>query len=346
MIFPVIDAHQDIALNILYATKKDFSRRHTLHEGTPIPGLAAHNNTDLPRLISGNVKLVFATIFSLNHSSITQLAKNRPENYNFEKIYGLKSGLPGALEQLALYHELFDKHPQIKHITSLSDYRSLKDRQVGLLIHLEGVDFFKSDLGRLDDFYNLGVRSLALTWRNQNAFASGNNALGGLTHLGKRLIHAVESKHIIFDLAHANTVTFWDAMDIINFPVIVSHTLCQAICQNSRNLDDRQIKAVAGTGGVICLAAIPDYIGGDSIRDYVKHFVHVADLVGVNHVAFGTDFEGLVDPEDRFIKNFEDVSMFPNVLNQLKKSGFSDTDIAKISHQNLERIITQRLSVS
>src|SRR3989344_2684059 len=293
MIFPVIDAHQDIALNILYATKKDLSRRHTLHEGTPIPGLAAHNNTDLPRLISGNVKLVFATIFSLNHSSITQLAKNRPENYNFEKIYGLKSGLPGALEQLALYHELFDKHPQIKHIPSLSDYRSLKDRQVGLLIHLEGVDFFKSDLGRLDDFYNLGVRSLALTWRNQNAFASGNNALGGLTHLGKRLIHAV-----------------------------------------------------AGTGGVICLAAIPDYIGGDSIRDYVKHFVHVADLVGVNHVAFGTDFEGLVDPEDRFIKNFEDVSMFPNVLNQLKKSGFSDTDIAKISHQNLERIITQRLSVS
>src|SRR3990167_8731846 len=113
----------------------------------------------------------------------------------------------------------------------------------------------------LQKFYDLGARSLALTWRNRNKFGSGNNTQGGLTTTGKKLIKRVRKLGMIFDLAHANEETFWETVKIVDFPIIVSHTLCKALCDNSRNLSDEQIKAFAQKGGVLGMAAIPDYIG-------------------------------------------------------------------------------------
>lgn len=341
----VIDAHQDISTNILYATSKDFSKQHKLNEGQNNTGFAVHNNTDLPRLKIGGVKVVFASIFSVDSKAIKQLAKNRPDNYNFGKVFKIRTSLSGALEQLSLYHDLCTKLPGLRQVASVKDYKEIMTSdKVGLLFHLEGIDYFEGSLDMVDTFYNLGVRSIALTWRNKNLFGGGNNAKGGLTKQGQKLIKKLSQTPIVVDLAHSNKETFWDVVNMANFPLIVSHTLCEAITANTRNLDDEQIKAIAKTGGVVCMAAIPDFIGGDTIEEYVQHFVHVKKLVGVEHIGFGTDFDGLIDHEDTFVKNFDDVSKFPNVIRGLKKSGFSDEDIQKISYKNLERVILKRLS--
>lgn len=340
----VIDAHQDIALNSLYATGKDVTRRYKLHEGKNETGFEVNNNSDIPRLKAGGVRLVFSTIFSIDESSVQELAKEKPENYDFGKIFKIKTGVAGALEQFSFYHDLFSKSDKVQHVKTKKDYRLLaKNGRVGFLIHVEGVDFFGKSLEWLDVIYELGARSLALTWRNKNAFAGGNSVKGGLSKLGKELIKRVAKKNIVFDLAHANPETFWDVLRLVDFPVIVSHTSCRAIVDNSRNITDEQIKAIAKNGGVIGLAVIPDYIGGDKIADYIKHIRHIVELVGPDHVAFGTDFDGLVDPEDRFIKNFEDVSKYPNVLRAMAKEGFSKSEIEKMAYKNLERIILERL---
>ena len=340
----IIDLHQDVALNSLYSTGKDITKTYSLHQGSNNAGFAVNNNTDIPRLKKGNVKLIFSTIFSLDNKSIEMLAKESPENYNFNKVFKIKSGLAGALEQYSYYFDIFSKSKDLVHVKSKKNYLSLKSsKKIGFLIHLEGIDYFGNSLDFLDASFELGARSIALTWRNQNAFASGNSTTGGLTYLGKKIIKKIKAKKMIFDLAHANKKTFWDAMKFVDFPVIVSHSLCQAIVDNSRNIDDDQIKAVAKTGGLVGLAVIPDYIGGDKISDYIKHFVHISDLVGVNHVAFGTDFDGLIDKEDRFIKNFEDVSKYNNVLKGFKKAGFTNKDIEKFTHENVERVILQIL---
>lgn len=339
---PIIDAHEDISTNILYSTNKNFFVKNKLHQGSNSTGFAINNNSDLPRLLQGNVKLVFASIFSVDNKLVVELEKERPENYNFSKVFKIKTDLAGALEQIALYHDTCNSSNALIHIKNIPDYLKT-NKKVGMLFHLEGVDYFHGSIEMLETFYNLGVRSIALTWRNSNKFAAGNNSSGGLTNLGKKLISKVASMPIILDLAHSNSKTFWDVAKIAKFPLIVSHTLCKAITDNTRNLDDDQIKAIAKTNGVICLAAIPDFIGGDTIEDYVKHFIHIKNLVGIDYIGFGTDFDGLIDHEDRFVKNFDDVSKFPNVIEELKKNGFTKLEIEKICYKNLERVIISRL---
>lgn len=340
----VIDAHQDISTNILYATNKDITKSYHLNEGSNSTGFAIHNNTDIPRLKKGGVKIVFASIFSVDSNAIEQLAKERPDNYNFGKVFKIRTSLAGALEQLSLYHDLTTNSKELGLIDTQTAYRSImKSRKIGFLLHLEGIDYFQDSLEMVDVFYQLGVRSIALTWRNKNYFAGGNNSSGGLTPLGKQLIKKLAKTPVVVDLAHSNKDTFWDVVRIADFPLIVSHTLCETITPNSRNLDDEQIKAIAKSGGVVCMAAIPDFIGGDTIQDYVKHFLHVIKIVGSDHVGFGTDFDGLIDHEDTFVRNFDDSSKFPNVLRELKKAGLTPKDLEKIAYKNLERVILSRL---
>lgn len=342
----IIDIHNDIAANVIEATQKDITQRHTLYEGTPqVPGLVAHNNVDLPRLREGNVKMVFATIFGLDQASFDELVALEQDEYNFEKLKQIKFGLAAARDQMEYYQTIFQHHPdQVVPIRAFDEYEELLNTpQIGMLLHLEGIDFVDRELQLLGEFYRAGVRSVALTWRNRNLFGGGNNVAGGLTDLGAKIIHRIEELGMIFDLAHANQATFWDAMEVITNPPIVSHALCEGICPNSRNLTDTQICAVVEKGGVIGLAAIPDYIGGDQLDDYVNHFEYVINLVGDDHVGFGTDFDGLVDPIDRFMDGFTGSDGFPNVITIFKQRGWSVDTISKISHRNIERIMQQVL---
>ncbi len=344
----VIDAHEDIATNVFYSTGKDISKRNRLHQGGNTTGFCVNNNVDLPRLRLGGVKLVFTSVFSVDHSAFGNLVEDKGEGYNFSKVFKVKTGLAGALEQLSYYHEVFSRlEGEVLHVKTVDDYNKLAGgNKIGFLLHIEGADFFGDSVGMVDSFFELGCRSIAFNWRNRNAFASGNNATGGLTKIGKEALKRIKSRGYIFDLAHANKESFDDVMRVIDFPVIVSHTLCRSIFDNSRNLDDSQIREIAKLGGVVCLAAIPDYIGGETVKDYVRHFQYVADLVGSDHVGFGTDFDGLVDPTDRFMKGFEDVSGFPNVLRELKKGGFSRQELEKIAYRNVQRVILSRLPKS
>ncbi|OGM27288.1 hypothetical protein A2962_01915 [Candidatus Woesebacteria bacterium RIFCSPLOWO2_01_FULL_39_61] len=342
----IIDLHTDIASNVLEATGKDISRRYSLHEGTPkVPGVVANNNVDLPRLRGGGVKLVFTSIFALDKKSLDELIKIDQKEYNFDKLKGIKFGIEAANEQMSYYQKVFRKYPdQVVNVKTKSDFaNSKKTNKVGFLIHLEGVDYIDKDLKVLQKFYDLGARSLALTWRNRNKFGSGNNTQGGLTTTGKKLIKRVRKLGMIFDLAHANEETFWETVKIVDFPIIVSHTLCKALCDNSRNLSDEQIKAVAQKGGVLGMAAIPDYIGGDTLERYVDHFEYIINLVGDDYVAFGTDFDGLVGPEDTFMEGFTGSDGFPNVIKVFQKRGFSQKTVDKICFKNAERIILNNL---
>src|SRR3989344_1260351 len=342
----IIDLHTDIASNVLEATSKDIGKRYSLHEGTPkVLGVVANNNVDLPRLREGGVKLVFTSIFALDKKSLDELINLEQNEYNFEKLKGIKFGIEAANEQLSFYKNLFQQYQnQILPVKSKADFMQLTNtKKIGFLIHLEGIDYIDKNLRVLDKFYDLGARSLAMTWRNRNNFGSGNNVSGGLTKAGKMLINKVRDLGMIFDLAHANEKTFWDVIKLIDFPIIVSHALCKTLCDNSRNLTDDQIKAVGATGGILVMAAIPDYIGGKTLEDYVDHFEHIINLVGDDYVAFGTDFDGLVGPEDTFMDGFTGSDGFPNVIKIFQKRGFSGETIEKICFKNAERIILSNL---
>ena len=344
--FFIIDLHEDIALNVIYDTHKDISKKYSLYKGYNEYGFPVHNNVDIPRLKKGGVKFVFTSIFSLDKKSVNELNKITNQGYDFSKLKKIKTGLEGAIEQFAYYHGISEKLSHIlKIVKTKNDYLSVKKSRdkVGFILHSEGIDYF-TDENSVEIFYNLGLRSLALTWRNRNKFGGGNNAKGGITDLGKAVLDKCQKLGIIIDLAHANTQTFSEVIDYIKKPLIVSHTNCYAIQQHNRNLTDEQIKKVAEKGGVIGISVIYDQIGGITLNDYIKHFVHIKKLVGIDHIAFGTDFDGLIDPDIIFLKNFEDVSKFGNVIKELEKSGFKESEIEKICYKNVERIILEYLN--
>lgn len=340
----VIDIHEDIALNAIYSTSKDISKKHTLHQGISKVGFPVNNNVDIPRLKKGQVKLVFSTIFSIDSLTIEELIKDPSENYNFKKLRKVKTDLAGAIEQYAFYSKLFfDNKDKIQQIRTKKDYRELKkNNKVGILLHSEGTDYFQS-VDDLEVFYKFGLRSLALTWRNKNIFGGGNNSGRGLTKLGIELIRKTQQMGVIIDLAHANRKTFYNVLKQIKRPCFVSHTNCNAIHKNSRNITDQQIKAVASKGGVIGIAPITEHMGTNTLDGYLDHIMHVVSLVGAEHVCFGTDFDGMVDPEDKFIKGFEDVSKFGTVLKSLPERGLKKKDVDLISFKNAERVILENL---
>lgn len=340
----IIDAHEDVALNALYDTSKDIGKRHKVNEGFNPYGFPIFNNVDIPRLKAGKVKFVFATIFSLPRRTVLSLVKKKNAGYNFKKLLNLKTDLLGALEQLSFYYQNLRKYKnEIGLVTSKKDYLEIRNSsKIGLILHSEGISYFE-DENYLDIFYQFGLRSVALTWREKNKFGGGNNAKGGLTPLGKRLIKKCQELGMIIDLAHANQKTFYDVIRIVNQPIIVSHSNVYSLCSHKRNLTDDQIKEIAKLGGVICLSVIYDQIGGVTIKDYIKHFLYIIDLVGIDYVGFGTDFDGLMDPDIVLIKEFEDVSKFGNVVKEFKKAGLNEEAIKKICYKNLERVLLESL---
>jgi membrane dipeptidase len=152
-----------------------------------------------------------------------------------------------------------------------------------------------------------------------------------------------EEMGIMIDLAHLNERGFWDVKEIYDGPLVSTHTAAHGIAPSPRNLTDNQISAVAETDGVIGITFHVGDIREDgelnretSMSTLVDHFEYIADKVGVEHVAFGSDFEGGTMPEC-----VDKTSKVPRIIEALKNRGYSDRDIEKIAYKNWIRVLDQ-----
>jgi len=225
----------------------------------------------------------------------------------------------------------------------------LKDESLGIVLHLEGAEAVKEDLSNLENYYSAGVRSIGIVWSRPNAFGEGvpyrfphsPDTGPGLTEAGKRLVARCNELGILVDLAHLNERGFWDSAKATSKPIVVSHTAVHEISASTRNLTDTQIDAVGESGGVIGIWYEPVNVRGDgtvdtglSLEQIVAHFAYVAERIGVEHVAFGSDFDGATMPEV-----MRDVSCYPALIESLRKTGFDDRDLEKIAYKNWLRVI-------
>ncbi|MBW2305081.1 MAG: membrane dipeptidase [Deltaproteobacteria bacterium] len=209
----------------------------------------------------------------------------------------------------------------------------------------------KIKLNALYVFAEAGLRSVGITWSRSNAFGFGvpfkfpqsPDTGPGLTDIGVRLVKACNSLGIIVDLAHINEQGFWDTARITQAPLVVTHTGVHAICPSSRNLTDKQLDAVGESGGVVGINFHVGFLRADGrlnpdtpIHEIVRHICYVADKIGIDHVAFGSDFDGATIPKD-----LKDVAGLPKLMSALEKAGFDDEALVKISHENWIRIFKQ-----
>jgi microsomal dipeptidase-like Zn-dependent dipeptidase len=210
--------------------------------------------------------------------------------------------------------------------------------QVAGFLGSEGAQPLEGNLANLDELYSAGFRMMAPTHFTDTALAGAAAGInkGGLTELGRQWVRAMESKHMLIDLAHAAPAALRDTTSIATRPLIVSHTGVKGTCDNPRNLSDDELHAVARTGGVVGIGLWDTATCGNDAQATARAIRYAVNLIGVDHVALGSDFDGEVTTPF-------DSSGWALLTEALLKNGFSEEEIRKIMGENVVRVLLEVL---
>lgn len=199
------------------------------------------------------------------------------------------------------------------------------------------------DIRNIARFKELGVSYITLCHNGSNDIcdsARGEAEWGGLSPFGKEVIAEMNRLGILVDVSHAAESTFYDALEISTQPIIASHSSARALCDHPRNLTDDQLKALAAKQGVVQVCLYKGFINEDaekaSLTDAVRHINHIVDLIGIDHVGIGSDFDG-----DGELIGCRASNELINITVRLLKDGYSENDIAKIWGGNLLRVMSR-----
>lgn len=196
------------------------------------------------------------------------------------------------------------------------------------------------DIANVKHFAQRGVTYITLCHNGDNDIcdsARGCNTHNGVSPFGEKVIQEMNDCGIMVDLSHGGEKSFYDALDISSTPIVCSHSNCKALCDVPRNLTDDQMRALAAKGGVAHITLYAGFLkqnGEATILDAIAHLEHAIDVMGIDHVGIGTDFDG-----DGGIKGLADSSELINFTIALLKRRYNEHDIAKIWGGNWLRVM-------
>ena len=162
---------------------------------------------------------------------------------------------------------------------------------------------------------------------------------GGVSQFGAEVIAEMNRLGILVDMSHAGEKSFYDALDISKKPIVCSHSSARALCDHPRNLTDDQMRALAAKGGVAQTTIYHGFLRSDAeatILDVMAHLDHAIQVMGIDHVGLGTDFDG-----DGGVRGLADSSELLNFTRQLLRKRYSDADIQKIWGGNFLRVMAE-----
>lgn len=293
----------------------------------------------IPRLRSGAVDVLFYAIGgdTIAHSNGT----DRPLAATIENID-------------ALVRALEDPNADAEVLADVSDLPLKPDGRVRFILHLEGCKPLEGDLSSLRTLHRLGLRSAQLTWNVRNELADGvleARTGGGLSRFGVEVVGEMNRLRMLIDLAHIAEAGFWQTLEVAKAPLVVTHANARAVLDHPRNLTDAQLRAVAEVGGVVGVHCLPAYVDPDSptVDRLIDHVLHIAELVGIEHVGLGADFPTNDGPrparEQRFprkheqLAGFEEIDHLPVLTSSLLRRGLNESDIAGILGGNFVRVL-------
>lgn len=209
---------------------------------------------------------------------------------------------------------------------------------VGGLLSIEGAQAFEGDLSNVDRLYDAGFRMVGLShfFDNDGAGSAHGQNQGGLTPFGRKLVAKLEAKGMIVDLAHASARTIDDVTAMATRPVVVSHTGVRATCDSPRNLSDAQLRKIAATGGLVGIGYWRVATCGDSPEAVARAVRHALEVIGPDHVALGSDFDGAVPMPF-------DVTGIPALIDALRAEGLTDAQLEQVLGGNVVRMLERAL---
>jgi membrane dipeptidase len=220
---------------------------------------------------------------------------------------------------------------------------------IAAVLHFEGAEAIDPGLEALDAWFDRGLRSLGIVWSRPNDFATGvpfafpsSPDVGpGLTDAGRRLVRRCNELGVMVDVSHLNEAGFWDVARSSEAPLVASHSGVHALAPSARNLTDAQLDAIGRSGGLVGIVLAVCFLRADGAEEsdtpletVVAHARHVADRIGVESVAIGSDFDGTEVPQA-----IGDAAGIPRLLDALRAGGFAETEIARIAWGNWRRVL-------
>ena len=325
-------------------------------------------HVDLPRLHAGNVAL---QVFS----SVTKTPKGQNYDANGEDTDNITLLTMAQLQPVRTWNSLLQRslwhatkleraaansNGELRIIRSQTDMKQLLfDRDdepnwpvfrpkyatssrglapIGALLSIEGLQDLEGKRSNLDVLFKAGFRMAGFAHFYDNDVAGSMHGMkkGGLTPLGRQILADMEAKGMVVDIAHSSHAAVAEILKLAKRPVVSSHGGVQATCKVNRNLTDEEIKGVARTGGVVGIGYWEGAICSTQPAKFAEAVAHVRDLVGIDYVGLGSDFDGATTT------GF-DTSRLALITQALMDRGFTDAGIAKVMGGNVLRVLGEVL---
>ena len=221
-------------------------------------------------------------------------------------------------------------------------YRLKAEGKKAIMMGIENGYAIGKDIANVERFRNRGIVYMTLCHNGNNQLCGScrdNEENLGVNAFGEQVIHEMNRVGMIVDISHAGVQTFYDALDISTKPIVASHSSARALCNHPRNLYDDQMRALAAKGGVAQVTLYNGFlkeVGQATIEDAIAHLNHMVDVMGIEHVGIGTDFDG-----DGGIIGCASASELINFTRHLLKERYSEEDIRRIWGGNFLRVMKE-----
>lgn len=217
-----------------------------------------------------------------------------------------------------------------------------KDGKRAIMLGIENGYAIGKDICNVEAFRKRGVVYMTLCHNGDNDIcdsARGNHEHGGVSEFGKQVIEEMNRVGMMVDLSHAGEESFYDALQISKTPIVCSHSSARALCDHPRNLTDEQMRALAKTGGVAQVTLYHGFLKKQTdatILDAIDHLNHMVNIMGIEHVGIGTDFDG-----DGGIRGCASASELINFTRHLLRERYTEEQIQMIWGGNFLRVMRQ-----
>lgn len=310
----MMDMHNDIMEKMIEETSYNFSIWNS------------YNHTDIPRLQAGEVDVQFFALWVAT-------------SY-------LDSAYQRTLEMYEILNQTINQNQTyLQQAFSMEEALNINDQgKIAAIVGVEGGHSIEESLEKLENLYNLGMRYMTITWNNSLSWAiSAADPLSttvGLNDFGRDVIRKMDTLGVVVDVSHVGIKTIQDILEVTTNPIIATHSGVRALRNHTRNLYDWQIRDIANSGGVVGVVFYPNFLTGTStasISNVIQHIDYIVNLVGVDYVGIGSDFDGI----EYTPYGLENVSKFPDLTLALLQQGYSQEEVEKILGGNFKRVFEQ-----
>jgi membrane dipeptidase len=321
----ILDAHCDVLQRVL-------DRNYDLAGPTP-----KHCQSDIPLWREGGMNAIFLSVWV------------DPRDFHND------AAVCRAWDLIAAYKDQLRRHSDtLVHCETAAEVRqAINQGKIATLLGIEGGIAINNDLSLIREYRAAGVTHMTLTWRGNLAWAgsanprNGETTNTGLNKFGREVVRQLNQAGMVVDLSHVSDQTFYDALAVTSKPVFVTHSNARALSHHSRNLTDEMLRALATNGGVIGANFYWDFLeregrGSDergattvTLETVLDHIDHMVQVAGIDHVGIGSDWEGDIEPA----LGLENASKMPDLIAGLRRRGYSEDAVRKISAENFLRVL-------